>query len=183
MALIACVECGHTISDRALACPKCGHPKGGTQPVPFPVTPPAVVPSQVVNVVGPGGREAAPGETVFLSRGGVIVTNARFVTPGKMYAMSGLTSVQALEEKPSRIGCILFAIVLAFIGMALGSSVGGMMAWAGAICLFLIAISLKSTFHVVLHSASGEVQALSDSDERWIRQVVGALTDAVVHRG
>ncbi len=28
MALIACVECGHRVSDQAARCPSCGHSKG-----------------------------------------------------------------------------------------------------------------------------------------------------------
>jgi uncharacterized membrane protein YvbJ len=29
MALIQCSECGHDVSDKAAACPHCGHPVGG----------------------------------------------------------------------------------------------------------------------------------------------------------
>lgn len=28
MALVACPECGHNVSDKALACPSCGFPRG-----------------------------------------------------------------------------------------------------------------------------------------------------------
>ena len=41
----------------------------------------------------------------------------------------------------------------------------------------------KSIHAVILHSASGQVQALSDSDEGYIGGVVRALNDALVHRG
>jgi hypothetical protein len=32
MALIKCIECGADVSDKAAACPKCGHPVASTTP-------------------------------------------------------------------------------------------------------------------------------------------------------
>ncbi|WP_251358742.1 DUF6232 family protein [Kangiella sp. TOML190] len=87
-------------------------------------------------------------ESVFLNEDGVRVTNARFILPKQTFAMSGITSVQSSEEKPSRVGPIVFII----IGVLLFSGKGDLIA-GGIICLVLGIgwfFLQKPTFHVLL---------------------------------
>jgi hypothetical protein len=95
--------------------------------------------------------------------------------------MSGITSVQAHEEKPSSVGpAVLFIVgLLSIISGGSGPAVGTPILLAGVIWFFL----QKTTYHVLLHTASGEAKALSSQDEAWISRVVHALNDSIVHRG
>jgi hypothetical protein len=120
-------------------------------------------------------------EKTFLSEGGVTVTNARFIVPAQTYAMSGVTSVESFEETPSRKGpIILIAIGLLAMFGGKDTIVVALLFLAGGIAWWFLA---KAKYHVVLSSASGKATALSSSDRDWIARVVGALNDAIVHRG
>ncbi len=121
-------------------------------------------------------------EQVFFEQGNVKVTNARFIVSAQTYAMNGVTSVKSNVVPPSRngpliaIGIGLLLLVAAEGAMKIaGLLVAGFGAW-----LFS---QQKSTHSVYLSSASGEVQALSGTDEGFINSVVHALNEALVHRG
>ena len=120
-------------------------------------------------------------EQTFLSEGGVSVTNARFMTPGQTYAMSGVTSVKSARSDPSRKPPIIMGII-GVLALAGGGSVAivGLFLIAGAVAMWFLQ---KPAFHVLLNSASGENTALTNKDEQFITKVVAALNDAIVHRG
>ena len=120
-------------------------------------------------------------EKSFFQEGGVTVTNARFIVPSQTFAMSGITSVKAFEEKPSRVWSIIFLVV--GILMALGD--GDMVVW-GVIIAIAGAIGIvlqKSMYHILLTTSSGEAKALSSKNKEWINEIVAALNSAIVHRG
>jgi hypothetical protein len=128
---------------------------------------------------------AAPvGERVFLSEGGVQVSNSRFMVLGQTYAMSGITSVTALELRPLRKGaiiCIALGLLMLFmVGNQSQGVTGG---------LFFVGIGLlwwalkKNKYSMVLNSASGEVEALTSTDALFISRVVAALNEAIAARG
>ena len=120
-------------------------------------------------------------ETTFLSEQGIRVTNTRFILPKQTFAMSGITSVQSHEEKPSKAGPIIFFIVGALVIAGGGDAI-----YFGVIMLIIGGIWLavrKTTYHVLLHTASGEAKALSSKDGAWISKVVHALNDSIIHRG
>ena len=127
-----------------------------------------------------GGNEME--EKIFFESGDVKVTNARFVVGNQTHAMNGVTSVSSHSTAPSRMGLIIGLVVgiLILIGASGGTKMVGV-AIAG-LCGFLL-FSQKSTHAVVLRSASGEVQALSGTDEARITGVVSALNEALIHRG
>jgi len=121
-------------------------------------------------------------EKIFFDQAGVQVTNARFIVQGQTYAMSGVTSVKS-SITPPKYGGFVAAILIGLImlialeGAAkiLGLVVAGVAGW--------LMTQQKSTHAVFLSSASGEVQALADTNEDYIRGVLGALNDALVFRG
>ncbi|KGI79240.1 DUF6232 family protein [Oleiagrimonas soli] len=120
-------------------------------------------------------------EKFFFNQGGVSVSNARFMVRGQTYAMNGVTSVKQSVRHPSR----LLPIVLGILGLILlfGGSSGVM--W-GLIALSIAALwwfSQKSEWIVVLNSASGETQALTSKDRRYIDGVIEALNQSIIHRG
>ena len=121
-------------------------------------------------------------EKTFLDESGVSVSNARFVSRGQTYAMSGITSVKSFEQPPSRTG----PSVVAFIGVAgLFFGTGFEKLYA---LVFLAAaaawwIKQKSEYSVLLNTASGEAKALTSKDGDFIFRVVTAMNNAIVHRG
>ena len=121
-------------------------------------------------------------EHVFFDRDPVKVTSARFIVASRTYAMNGVTSVESTVRDPDRGGplvLIIIGIVLLLAAQTGGKVLGLALVAAG----ILIWMQQKSIHAVILHSASGQVQALSDSDEGYIGGVVRALNDALVHRG
>lgn len=117
-------------------------------------------------------------EQIFYDNGTVKVTNARFMVGSQTYAMQGVTSVRSLVQSPNRI----FPIILIIVGLfAFGGSVlFALLMIAAGIALLVM---MKNTHIVALHSASGEQQALTSTDAGYINDVVGALNNALIHRG
>lgn len=118
------------------------------------------------------------GEKLFFEHEDVKVTNARFMVNGQTFAMNNITSVKALENKPSRIGPLLFIIVgvaMSFQALPLGV----VFALPGIIWWFF----QKTIFHIMLHTSGGETSALKSHQRDYVNQVVTALNEAIVHRG
>ncbi len=118
-------------------------------------------------------------EVFFLNEGGVQVTNTRFVLPKQTFAMSGITSVQSDEDKPSKTG----PIILIIIGLIclFNDAVGAGLAIIGFGALIIY--TLKTNYHVLLQTASGEAKALSSTNGEWINKVVHSLHESIVYRG
>ncbi|UMO86151.1 DUF6232 family protein [Pectobacterium sp. PL64] len=122
-------------------------------------------------------------EIEFYNDGNVSVTNSRFRVGSTTYAMNGVTSVKRGETDPSKVAPIVVALVgLAMVFLAATMTfkiIGGV--------VFLIAIAWFKSIHpdyiVFLNSASGESQALSSPDKKYINDVINALNEAIVHRG
>lgn len=114
----------------------------------------------------------------FFEYDGVCVTNTRFIVDGQTFAMSNITSVKPLEQKPNRLypGLLIaigvfFAIIGAHIMLVL-SLIGGVW-WA----------MQKTVYHVMLHTVGGETSALKTSQKEYLQRVVTALNNAIDHRG
>lgn len=121
-------------------------------------------------------------ERIFFEQGSVKVTNARFIVDTRTYAMNGVTSVKSSVTPPTRGLPIALIIIGALMLLAGGMGVkllgvaligGGIWVWS----------QQKSTHAVFLSSASGEVQALANTDDQYINGVVQALNEALIHRG
>ena len=121
-------------------------------------------------------------EQTFFNQDDISVTNARVVIGGQTYAMSGLTSVRSIEEKPSRKGPIILGIVgllCLFVGETTAIVIG-LAAIGGAIAWF---VNTKPTYFVGLVTASGESKALNSKDPDYIRKIVNAINEAIIARG
>ena len=120
-------------------------------------------------------------EKSFFNEGGVSVSNARFITGGQTYAMSGVTSVESVRHDPSRKAPIVVG-VLGIVAMLFGGTgiVVGLFLLAGAVAMWFLQ---KPTFSVLLYTASGKSTALTRPDEKLISSVVAAINEAIVHRG
>jgi hypothetical protein len=117
-------------------------------------------------------------EKTFFEYDDVKVTNARFISGGQTYAMSNLTSVKTFEEKPKRFwGILIFLFGL----MALNSSTVVGIAICAAAAFYLY--KQKTVFHIMLATSSGETSALKTYQPEYLNKVVGALNNAIIHRG
>jgi len=172
-----CGSCGTTLSTASLAfCTNCGTPVGD-----------APKPSNQSNSI-PERQSSPSEEQPLLTEAGIFVSKSRFVTGSQTYAMSGITSVRAIEEHPSRKGPILtigFGLICIFFAFVLPNSKGT----GFLLGLFLIGVgvaifrSRKVTYSVILRSASGEQKATSSKDRALTARIVEALNQAIVLRG
>jgi hypothetical protein len=122
-------------------------------------------------------------ETVFFDQNDVSVSNARFIVRGQTYAMNGITSVKKTVKDPPRMLPILLGaigLVVLFNSVAVGNKLlGGAIVVAALFWLF----SQRPEYIVLLHSSSGEMQALASTDRAYIESVIEALNRSIVHRG
>jgi Family of unknown function (DUF6232) len=167
--MASCASCGAALSSVVSFCGSCG-------------TPVPALPPSAANAPRTPGR---PAEQTFFQSGGVLVTNTRFVRGSETFAMSGVTSVSSFTEVPSK----KWPIVIMILGAL--ALLGGITSSVGAVVfgVILIAVgvlwwrSIKDVHHVRLVTASGEKDALSSTDQAYIGKIVGAISEAIVHRG
>jgi hypothetical protein len=118
-------------------------------------------------------------ELTFFEHEDVKVTSARFVSGGQTYAMSNITSVKPFEQKPSRFGgCVILLIGLVIMIKA-SFMVGLLITAAAGYYLY----QQKTVFHILLATSAGETKALVTYQRDYLNKVIGALNDAIVHRG
>lgn len=190
-----CMKCGAEIAEAAEFCSKCGA-KISFEENPITTdapTAPQVITNEkstqgkttenVIHIRVDQGKHMSDqsSENTFLNEKGIIVTNARFILPKHTFAMSGITSVQNHEVKPSRVGPIA-VLIIGVLFLAGGESmipIAGIMIIIGGLWFR----AQKTTHHVLLHTSSGEAKALSSNDEEWVSKVIHALNDAIIHRG
>ena len=131
-------------------------------------------------------------EVTFYNDGAIVVTNARFMVPSETYAMSGVTSIRAVETPPNRLGPVLFGLV-GFAALYFGFSSSGpdqtgtIVGLGAGLLMFGLAIYLwmqaKSLHHVAVRTSAGERWGLSSTDEERVERIVAALNQSIVHRG
>jgi hypothetical protein len=160
-----CGYCGAQVQAEGSFCHVCGKSK---VPVPSSATP-----------VACASVPAATSERIFLRNETVTVTDTRFIVPGQTYAIAGVTSVRFERINPNIMPPILFFVLGASLLIISETRIVGVL-------VMLIAglwlASLKPTFAVALHSASGEARAITSKDERFISSIVEALNQAIVYR-
>ena len=118
-------------------------------------------------------------EKTFFEHEDVKVTNSRFITGGQTYAMSNVTSVKSLVEKPNRVGGIAVLIV-GLLMVFNGAIFWGLLVAAGA---GFYMYTQKTTYHVMLTTSGNETSALKTYQLEYITKIVNALNEAIVHRG
>lgn len=122
-------------------------------------------------------------ETEFYKSGNVSITNSRFMVGSTTYAMNGVTSVKRSQTEPSKAG----AVILGIVGALMIFAAATLMFKAAGVVIIILAIfwfkSIKCEYHVFLNSASGESQALSSKDKKFIDDVINSLNEAIIHRG
>lgn len=121
-----------------------------------------------------------PNETTFYQDASVTVTQSRYVTNSKTYAMRNISSVHIFEIVKSK----KLPIVLAIAGFLLLFSTeirlfGSLLLALGILMFFLI----KNEFAVRISTNSGELDSITSKDHAYIQHIVNALNEAIIHRG
>lgn len=134
-------------------------------------------------------------EMVFMDEKGVLVTNARVVTPiGDTYSMRNVTSCKSRytehEGTDKKKGII--KQLLTYGGIIIGIFIWFNFGWKAGIAVaaagFIASLFIKSTFEfqmyqIYLGSASGESQAIEDGDREFIKRVDRAVNEALIANG
>jgi hypothetical protein len=123
-----------------------------------------------------------PDEKVFFQEAGLQVTSARFITPEKTFALSGVTSIGQGRIDPSYKGPLIVGVIGLLVLLAAdgAAKIVGLGVLALAVWMFT---QLKPTLTVRVTSSSSESNAFSSKDSALVGRVVAALNDAIVHRG
>ena len=117
---------------------------------------------------------------------GVQVTNTRIMVANTTYAMANVSAVARNEIRPSYNGAIL-VVVLGLVFAVAGFVTGAIP--LGVLGLLILGagiwwgISLKPTYDLEIFSASAKSSALRDRDKAYVEKLVGAIHEAIIHRG
>ena len=119
-------------------------------------------------------------EITFYQNANVIVTQSRFVTASKTYAMRNISSVFVYEIVKSR----RFPVGLIVIGaLMLASDSTRIFGIIGIGIGILILMAIKNEFAVRISTNAGETNSIVSKDRAHIQQIVDALNEAIIHRG
>lgn len=119
-------------------------------------------------------------ETQFYKDSKVTVTQSRYVTDSKTYAMRNISSVHVFEIVKNRSLPIAMIIIGGLMLLGDGTRVAG-----GVILLIgiLILVLIKNEYAVRISTNSGEANSIVSRDKIYIQKIVDALNDAIIHRG
>jgi hypothetical protein len=110
----------------------------------------------------------------------VKVTQSRYITDSKTYAMRNISSVHIFEIVKSRkLPVIAIIIGLSMLWLSDAKVAGGIIAAFGLILLILI----KNEYAVRISTNSGEANSIVSKDKRYVQKIVNALNEAIVYRG
>ncbi len=119
-------------------------------------------------------------ETQFYQDGTVTVTQSRFVTQSKTYAMRNISSVHIFEIEKNRVT----PIIMILIGLPFLFS--GDIFWIGLIIItlgILWLFTIKNEYAVRISTNAGEANSIISKDRIYIQKIVDALNNAIIYRG
>jgi len=119
-------------------------------------------------------------ELTFYQDVNVTVTQSRFVTNSKTYAMRNISSVHIFEIIKSKT---LPVVMIIFGSLMLFSDVSRVFGFILLAVGILILVSTKNEFSVRISTNSGEINSIVSKDRLYIQNIVNALNDAIVYRG
>ena len=119
-------------------------------------------------------------EVIFYQDVNVTVTQSRYVTNSKTYAMRNISSVHIFEIIKSKTLPIVMIIIGALMLLSDASRVLGFIL---LIIGILILTLIKNEFTVRISTNAGEVNSIISKDRSYVQNIVNALNDAIVFRG
>ncbi|WP_347069741.1 DUF6232 family protein [Flavobacterium sp. WV_118_3] len=112
----------------------------------------------------------------------VSVTQSRYITGDKTYALSNISSVTINRIKESRFNprvVIITGLIALFIPNDFQIMIGGILLIVG----IMWHINIRDSFTVRISTNSGETDSIISSDEDYIKKIVSALNEAIIYRG
>jgi len=119
-------------------------------------------------------------EVMFYQDGAVTVSQARFITNSKTYAMRNISSVHIFEIVKSRKLPVIMIIIGFFMLFSDDVRIAGTVTIALGVLLLLF---IKNEFAVRISTNSGEANSIVSKDKTYIQTIVNALNAAIIHRG
>jgi hypothetical protein len=119
-------------------------------------------------------------EVTFYQDVNVTVTQSRYVTNSKTYAMRNISSVHIFEIVKSKTLPIVMVILGGLMLLSDASRILGFILLAIGI---LILALIKNEFTVRISTNAGEVNSIVSKDRSYVQNIVNALNDAIVFRG
>lgn len=119
-------------------------------------------------------------ETTFYQDSSVTVTQSRYITQSKTYAMRNISSVHIFEIEKSKAPPILFIL------LGIPFLFSGEIFWIGLILIILgllIFFTIKNEYSVRISTNAGEANSIISKNKEYIKKIVNALNDAIIHRG
>ena len=122
----------------------------------------------------------------YLDDKGVRITNTRAIVGSTTYAMANITSVSPGRIPAKRAGSVwliivgVVTIVVGLIAQAWAIDILGIALFGAGIWLAIVA---KPRYTVRIGSASGTVQAIVSTDQKYIQSIVNAVNEAFIKRG
>ncbi|WP_025142210.1 DUF6232 family protein [Pedobacter jeongneungensis] len=119
-------------------------------------------------------------EVTFYQDVNVTVTQSRYVTNSKTYAMRNISSVHIFEIVKSKAAPVLMIITGILMLFANDIRILGFIVLAVGI---LILTLNKNEFTVRISTNAGEVNSIVSKDRLYVQNIVSALNEAIVFRG
>lgn len=124
-------------------------------------------------------------EKFFYQNSGITVTNSRFITYTRTYAIRNISSVYTAIIKPNR----LFPILLILVGLSMcfsnSSNYSNQNLLYLGIGMSIIGIAWlllqKTKYVVAISSNAGESKSLISEDKFLVETIVSALNEAITH--
>lgn len=115
-------------------------------------------------------------EQILFQENGILISTTRFVVINQTFALAGVVSVQPKEVPPKR----KLALVVLLLGLPLlFVYIGIVFVLAALYVLFF----QKSTYAVVLTTASGQCAAYNHPSKQVVERIVAILNQAIVAQG
>ena len=119
-------------------------------------------------------------EVTFYQDINVTVTQSRYVTNSKTYAMRNISSVHVFEIVKSKTAPVL--MIIAGVLMLFANDIRILGFILLAVGILILALN-KNEFTLRISTNAGEVNTIVSKDRLYVQNIVSALNDAIVFRG
>jgi multisubunit Na+/H+ antiporter MnhC subunit len=119
-------------------------------------------------------------EITFYKDMNVTVTQSRYITHSKTYAMRNISSVHIFEIIKSKKLPVLMIIIGLLLLFSSDLRIMGFIILLVGVALLL---AIKNEFAVRISTNSGEANSIISKDKLYIQKIVNALNEAIIHRG
>jgi hypothetical protein len=125
-------------------------------------------------------------KTIYSDDRHVPVTTSRFVVGESTYSVSNITSVRRGATEPDYAGpglAIIIALVVAGFAFFYQYWPVGALGTAVAVSVGYWIWTRNPTYHVLITTTAGELEAISSKEKAYVDAVISAINQAIAERG